>query len=328
MLRTVDATPRGRVTSAPMPRGFFTSCSTLLFDTLPSLDAIESVLGEFAIRARRAADQKSWFGGFDELVIDYRPAIRGFVTVERVDRTWPDTMGDPQHDTDTFGAWSMGAFGPGAFPGNLARATQQAVSWTRDPNEAVARHTGLIRLRGSYVMGAGEDAVVLPEDADVVDELGFVARLASKLASLPGAIAYFNPSAELLLEPDELSRRLSDASEREVPPLDTFMHVRLMNVAEAEGWSLMDTVGADQIFLPDHEAVFDRNLDPGEVAAFLMNLAYYLLQRGEVIEDGDTIDGPGGVWRGKMREEALVSPPRRTLRWAPEGARVPEVFQV
>jgi hypothetical protein len=311
-----------------MPRGFFTTCTTVLFDTLPSLDAIEAALGDFTIRARRAADEESWFGGFDELVVDYRPAIRGFVTVERIDRTWPDTMGDPKHDEDTFGAWSMGAFGPGAFPGNLARAAQQAVSWTDDPNDAVARHRGLIRLRGSYVMGAGEDAVVLPEDADVVDELTFVARLAEKLVALPGAIAYFNPSAELLLQPEELSRRLADANERDVPPLDTFVHVRLMNVAEADGWSLMDTVGADQVFLPDHEAVLDRDQDPNEIAAFLMNLAYYLLQRGEVIEDGDTIDGPGGVWRAKLCEEPLVSPPRRTLRWALNGTRVPAVFEV
>ncbi|MCB9615169.1 MAG: DUF4261 domain-containing protein [Sandaracinus sp.] len=309
-----------------MPRGFFTSCVTVLFDELPSLDAVRDVLSDFEIVGEQTGDEPTWFLGFPELVIDYRPELHGRVTVERIDRTWPDGMGDPTTEIDVFSAWSMGAFGPGAFPGNLERAMQQAVSWDDDPEPTVERHTGMLRVRTSYVMGAGEDAPVVPEGADLVDELTFVANLAAALCRLPGALAFFSPSAELLLEPEELQRRVIEADERDVPPLDTFTHVRMMNVGEAPGWSLMDTVGADQVFLPDQEAVFAQDVDPNEIAAFLMDVVFYLLEQGEVVKDGDTIEGPGGVWRARLRDEALVAPPRRTMRWSRVGAKVPRVF--
>ena len=59
---------------------------------------------------------------------------------------WPDSMGDPKEDVDLFGAWSMGAFGPLAFPGNLKRAAEQAVAF-EGAAAAVSAHRAFVRLR-------------------------------------------------------------------------------------------------------------------------------------------------------------------------------------
>ncbi|MDJ0847938.1 MAG: hypothetical protein QNK04_06055 [Myxococcota bacterium] len=38
-------------------------------------------------------------------------------------------MGDPQREPLLMGAWSMGHFGPFAYPGGLERAAQQCWGW-------------------------------------------------------------------------------------------------------------------------------------------------------------------------------------------------------
>lgn len=312
-----------------MPRGFFTQCTTVLLDRLPPEDAVVAALDGYEIRATRPGeDDPGWFGGFPELVVAYRPELNGYVTIERIDRPWPDSMGDPDSDFDTFGAWSMGSFGPGAYPGNLRRAVQQAVAWREGAAQAAEQHRALLRIRSSYVFGAGENAPILPEGADLLDELTFVTQLSAKLCALPEALAFFNPGGEVLLDASLLAGRLAHAAEHTMPPLDAFAHVRMVNIEDAPGWALMDTVGMEQLFLPDHEACFDESREPDEVAIFLLNLALYLVQNGEVIEQGHTVDGPGGTWRCRVAsDEPLMAPPRRTLRWFPDDVRIPDVLR-
>ena len=97
------------------------------------------------------------------------------------------------------------------------------------------------------------------------------------------------------------------------------------------GWALMDTVGNAQLGLPDVEACFRPGAyDCGEVDHYLRNVSLFLLRRGGVIADGDTLDGPGGVrWRARGHENGLADPPRRVLRLTPEdGAEVPAATDV
>jgi len=84
-------------------------------------------------------------------------------------------------------------------------------------------------------------------------------------------------------------------------------------------WSLMDTVGNSQLDIPDVEACFhSQSYDFNQVDNFLRNVALYLLNNGEVIQDEDTMDGPGNVpWQAYAFENGVCDPPRRVLRWLP-----------
>lgn len=100
--------------------------------------------------------------------------------------------------------------------------------------------------------------------------------------------------------------------------------MRLFNLDD--GWLMMDTVGMQQLDLPDLEACLRRgSVQPNQVANFLRNAALYLLNNGEVIKDGETMDGPGGCrWQAKLFENGISPAPRRVLRWLPcDGTQPP-----
>jgi hypothetical protein len=94
----------------------------------------------------------------------------------------------------------------------------------------------------------------------------------------------------------------------------------MLNLAGlADGWMLMDTVGMWQLDRPDLEAVFpEGRFSPDEVAACLRNVSLYLAAKGDVIEEGHTIDGPGPMrWQARRFENGLADPPRDTIRLFP-----------
>jgi hypothetical protein len=63
--------------------------------------------------------------------------------------------------------------------------------------------------------------------------------------------------------------------------------------------------------LPDLQCHF-VGLDPQALAETLMNAALYLLGRGDVIADGDTLAGPQGQpW--PCRHAAALAPPDRDV---------------
>jgi hypothetical protein len=81
----------------------------------------------------------------------------------------------------------------------------------------------------------------------------------------------------------------------------------------------MDTVGMEQFDAPDHEACFSARFEPSEIAQFLRNISHYRWQNGDILRDGNTTDGPGGVrWRVQWFAESLTAPPRPVLRWVPD----------
>jgi hypothetical protein len=55
-----------------------------------------------------------------------------------------------------------------------------------------------------------------------------------------------------------------------------------------------------------------------QVANLLRNVSLYILNNGEVVNEGDTMDGPGGIrWQSHQFENGICDPPRRVLRWLP-----------
>lgn len=296
-----------------MAKGLFTAGLAALFDHTPSTASLVDWLSEHGDLERLPGGSM----GVDPLVLSFRPEANGRLVADIVPSGWPDGMGSVEEDPDLFGAWAMGGYGPFAFPGGLSRAVEQSWSWP-GAEAAVASHRAFVRLRCTYAIGAEPDQAVVPADYDPLAELLFLHELA---ATLPGASALFNMNGEVLQPPSVVQQRLLDGKASGYVPIDVFSNVRLYNIGPS--WSLMDTVGMAQVDRPDVEAAFDGRVDPNEVAGFLRNIGLYLLEAGDVVETGHTLDGPGGPWVASRHDEAWVAPPRPTVTLTPVGTTPP-----
>jgi len=305
-----------------MPRGFFTQSTTVLFSEAPSLEDVEAALDDDELESI-AVDGDSWMGASESLIVPFRAPARGTLQIDVQDRPWPDGMGDPQSDVDLFAAWTMGFFGPLVYPGNLGRACNQAVAYP-DAVSVAAKHRAFVRLRTSYTNG-DPDSKLIPEGWDPLAELAVLAGYARKLLALPGALAYFDPNGEVILDRAGVDASFAHAERASVPPLDLYTHVRLFNV-QGSDFAIMDTVGMDRFFLPDAEVAVASTIDPNAVAQFLMNVSLHHLRKKGAIPDTHTTDGPGGVYRVHHREKSLVPPPRAVARFVPEFAQAPDAF--
>lgn len=185
----------------------------------------------------------------------------------------------------------------------------------RWPGELPA-HQGHVLLRGH----GGDDRV---------GELRAITEVARAILGHPAALAYVNPIGETVHDRAAIERSLDRHDQRGVPPLDVWTSVRRLD--RGDGWSTMDTVGMAQLGVVDHEVCFvaDR-YRVGDLEAFLRNVSFHLVRRGDVIGDGDTVDGPGGVaWRAHRLQTSLRAPARPVLRWfAEDGAEAPEELGV
>lgn len=95
------------------------------------------------------------------------------------------------------------------------------------------------------------------------------------------------------------------------------LNVRLFVVDQEEGEFLMDTMGLSAFGLPDIQCHF-RNLNPEEVAGVLINYGYYLFEKGDVIQDGHTVQGltEEQKWVCK-HEHSMALPDRMVIRLDP-----------
>lgn len=309
-----------------MAKGIFTQGVCVLLERPISIEEVTLALSEFEVLGTREESEEWAMGGPSALVM-FDEETGGTVTVDTVDHEWPDDMGDPQKEFMVFGAWSMGHFGPFAYPGGLERAAQQCWAWKEGP-EVIDRHKAFLRLRTSYVIGKGEDAKCMPEEYDPIAELQFSMKIVQALLSLDGALCYFNPNGEVLLDEDGFRSSLNYGWANELLPLDVWSNVRLFNIDET--WALMDTVGNWQLEIPDIEACFVvDDYEVNEVANFLRNASNYLIQSGAIINDGETMDGPGDLrWAAIQFENGICDPPRETLRFVPmDDHDVPKIVQ-
>lgn len=93
--------------------------------------------------------------------------------------------------------------------------------------------------------------------------------------------------------------------------LDGGLNVRFFNIENSDEM-LFDTLGLTAIGLPDLQC-HCKDLEPDDVVNFLRNLAAYLYEKGDIIEDGNTVEGiDHGKWRCQ-REDAIVEPGRLVL---------------
>jgi hypothetical protein len=272
-------------------------------------------------------ESTTWALGGPGVLVEYRPEVNGYVLVDVVDHRWPDRMGDPETEPEVFGAWSMGHFGPGTWPGSLARACEHSWGWP-DGRTVPLQHARFIRIRISYVFGKsdffGTPDLVKPEGYDPLHELEFVTRIAAALVRLPQALCYFNPNGECVRDVTQFLDCLSNHASAGQMPLYVWSNVRLFTLQNAEpDWNLMDTVGMSQLDAADHEALFESTAyETGDVDGFLRTMSSYVVTKGPIIRHGDTADGPGNVrWQGFRVEKANTAPPRPVIRWFPLDRR-------
>lgn len=319
-----------------MAKGLFTQGMCVLLKEPVSLDRLKECFSSFNMVGvqESVVDDASP----ETLIFEFRPETGGHLLVTPSTQPWPDHMGDPESMPDVFVAWSLGQYGPLAFPGCLQRAAEQCWGW-ESADELSAEHTSHIRLLISYVLGTDEseeedqgtsdDVILIPEDYDPMEELNFLTKAVSTALELPEAICYFNPGGEILRDQGTLRHGLNYAWNFEQPPLEMWTNIRVFRAEDS--WVLMDVVGLGQLDLPDMEAVFDSDkYEPEDVERFLRKASLYLLSGEEEVVDGDLADGPGGLsWIAMECEDSLSDPPRETLRWLPDdGCEPPESLLV
>lgn len=116
-------------------------------------------------------------------------------------------------------------------------------------------------------------------------------------------VGLWSPHSQQVVDPLEVAEN----------PLAAVVNVRMFRVDSEPGVIVMDTLGLHDLGLPDVQCHF-RDLDPSAVARLLYNVANYLFDAGDVIDDGETIDGIEAPERWKCQHEmALVGPKRIVL---------------
>jgi uncharacterized protein DUF4261 len=124
-------------------------------------------------------------------------------------------------------------------------------------------------------------------------------------------LIYWTPTQQML-SPADILERYSDPREL-ANPVYGFLNVRFFNISNSSGDMLMDTLGLNALGLTDFQLHY-RGLDPDSVARLLFNLGVYAFEKGDVIEDGHTIDGVDKKSRWTCRQEdSLVDPQRVVL---------------
>jgi hypothetical protein len=201
-----------------MAKGLFTQGIAVLCRGVPRIPQIASKLAGFQVVGERPASSE-WSMGGPALVLEFRPAVNGYIVVDIVNRQWPDDMGNPKKDATLFASWSMGHFGPYAYPSNLSRAVQQSWSW-RGAESAATSHDSFVRIRTTYVLGAEPDAKVLPADYEPSAELLAITRVAQAILQLPNALCYFNPNGETLKRRSEVNELLERHTGTGMLPLE------------------------------------------------------------------------------------------------------------
>jgi len=305
-----------------MAKGFFTQGVSLLTNGQTTIADVKSALLQqgFDI-VKETSAQESWAFGGPSVIVAFVPDVNGYVRVDVVNQPWPDAMGDPKSDATIFAAWSMGHFGPFAFPGSLARAQQHAWAW--EPGRSVPEgHRGFVRVRASYVFGCTKDAPVFPKDYNCVAEMTFLSRAVLAIFNAPGVICYFNPNGEVLRDYPSFREVWDACSEQQQLPLPLWANIRFFNLSE--NLRLMDTVGNGQLEIRDVEAIFPTaKYEPGEIDYYLRNVTHYLLGLDQEMQTGEAIDGPGDSnlsWTIELLEQGVNEPPRRVLRLLPKAS--------
>ncbi len=295
----------------------FSQSSYLLLDRPVAIDAVERALASIpgARRMNRDADAStgfSWMGG-ESMIVEMKDPRPRVLTVDAIDRRWPDAMGDPEKEPELFAAWVAGAFGRGVFPGSMERAA--LFSWHfQEAKEAVRRHAAFVRVR----------LLAAADDEDPKEDPIWCARIAAALGGLPGVLAYFNPAGEILASPSSLAESIEHWESTGQLPLHLLANIRMTGVPGHAEWRVFDIVGLGQFGFPDQEVVAraDR-YQMSEVTRFIYSIAHHLFT-GTRFNDRDTADGPSGtVLQAHLDVDSFNPPARMVTRWLLRDGVIP-----
>ncbi|HEY7161922.1 MAG TPA: DUF4261 domain-containing protein [Acidobacteriota bacterium] len=99
------------------------------------------------------------------------------------------------------------------------------------------------------------------------------------------------------------------------------VNVRMFKI-EQSAERIMDTMGLTALGCWDLQSHF-INLDPSQMGLYLYHLAEYVFERGDVIRDGDSVEGLQPTERWKCRKESSYVPPTRRVINVTPGAFAP-----
>lgn len=137
--------------------------------------------------------------------------------------------------------------------------------------------------------------------------------LAVTKATKPQVI--YSYSAKKLIEPVQFVKRWDGGSEEILTGL---VNVRLFRITDNETADiLMDTVGLSYLGLPDFQLLL-KSVNEKKIAQLLWNYAYYIFERGDIIENGQTLEGieTNSKWKCE-RQMALLQPERVVISVRP-----------
>ncbi|AKK05176.1 putative DUF4261 family protein [Corynebacterium mustelae] len=140
-----------------------------------------------------------------------------------------------------------------------------------------------------------------------------VARLEVYAAAIRGVIRSLRPDVVRIVHSGDVyfgSEMLQSLEDEQFQPAQLAVNIRSFNVAgKAQGEFLMDSLGAYLFDLPDVQ-VHAHTVDQDEVAGLVFGIVHYVLDEGDVFNDGDTV----GVEEYKVQHEmSLVQPPREVI---------------
>ncbi len=296
----------------------FLQTGVVLFERPVAFEAVAAVLVENFPVVRQVeypAEAAYWLGGEGTVLVASGPGLNCGVAVEVFHRPWPDSMGDPERDAELFAAWSARCFGLVNFPYALARAAAQ-------PTAPSAEHVAFVRLNLSYVFNGEDDARIAPHDREVQRELSALAGIAERICAMPGALAWFAPNGEVLLDANAARSLLLQQAAGD-PLTELWVSTR---VIPAGNHLLVETVGMGALGqLPvsacDHQVLLpDLGLEMEHVVRFLREVSGAARLAGVDQLPIESVLGPGGRWSPEPAESDNP-PPRELVRWVHESER-------
>jgi hypothetical protein len=145
---------------------------------------------------------------------------------------------------------------------------------------------------------------VLPDSGDRVESALRLTKLAAAVADAAVADAVFWAAAGLVHSPDALAAYARQMSRQDLP-LYLWIDFHLHN--EADGTSSLYTTGLAAFQSPEIE-VYGSRREPRSLVARVYDIVHYLLVKGAVLHEGDTIGRSG-----EEKIEIHLGPSRRDL---------------
>lgn len=132
--------------------------------------------------------------------------------------------------------------------------------------------------------------------------------LLALMQTQPVDAVYF-PESQAFVEP---ARLMAGLQKQDANPSLGFVNVRFYQVANTPGDMVMDTLGMESFGLTDLQIHF-HDLEPNDVGRVLRRTVSYLLDRGNVITTGHTIQGRSEAEHWACQQENSLLEPHRTV---------------